>query len=381
MTVRWIENQVVHGVRWLGDLGRPKNVHARTVLAAWNKSQNFIMLGYPNLDDMLQENWTYRDRRMLGSFVIWWNNTANPPLLNWGQFALPPPTYFHGVQNSDLTEQHLAALDTWAMKMGAGPPMCLEKCFDAAIGAPTQAQMQACIDSCASTSGHPGGGLPQPPGGPGPKCPPGMIWDEPTQGCVQPPATGPLPPPPAPIPAPTTTTSGTTSGVGLLIGGAIALAAVAIFAATVSGGFSMPKVKANPKKRRRRRNPGPTYGQGVAPIANPCDYDWTRELYYFSLGAYGSTHVYVWANSADDAMEEMVEWVDDNAPGLLSWSESEEDEVDMYVVGHTTLEHGNVMPSWEIHFDEVTGKKKAAVKRLSQIECEDEGPLPLPSGG
>lgn len=254
MTVRWIDEPVtsVAGVRWLGalgDLGRPKNVHARTVLAAWNQSQNYIMAGYPTLDDILQETWMYRDRRMLGTFVIWWNNTANPPLANWGQSPLPPPAWFsNGVQESELTEQHLTALDTWATKSGSGLPTCIETCFAKAVGAPTQAQMQACLNQCT--------------------CPPGLVWDEPTQGCVQPPVPGPLPPPPAttppatgplppappPIPAPTTASStGTSSGVGLLIGGAIVLAAVAIFAVTV-GGKGMSAAKANPR-RRRRKNP------------------------------------------------------------------------------------------------------------------------------
>lgn len=76
-------------------------------------------------------------------------------------------------------------------------------------------------------------------------------------------------------------------------------------------------------------------------------------LWRFNLGAYGDTVVFVWADSADSAMEIISEWIDDNMPGMLSWAESEEDEVDMYVVGHTTLEHGNIIPSWEINFTEV----------------------------
>ncbi len=410
MTVRWIDEPVtsVSGVRWLGalgDLGRPKNVHARTVLAAWNQSQNYIMAGYPTLDDILQETWMYRDRRMLGTFTIWWNNAANPPLANWGQSPLPPPAWFsNGVQESDLTEQHLAALDTWATKSGSGLPTCIETCFAQAVGAPTHAQMQLCLNQCT--------------------CPPGLIWDEPTQGCVQPPvpgplppappptttppATGPLPPAPPPIPAPTTASStGTSSGMGLLIGGAIVLAAVAIFAATV-GGSGVSAAKANPRRRRRKKRAAANPEE--VPIANPCDapgllYGDRQTLFYWSLGAYGDKHVYVWADSYESAEEEMLEWVDDHAPGLLStvgeedyknaaeelgvdWDPSEPDdeviqkaEADMIMVSHTTLEHGNAIPSWEVHVNEVHGKKREAIKRLSQVYCEDEGPLPLPSGG
>lgn len=362
MTVRWLQGT-------LGAVGLDpfKNFHAKTVLAMWNQAQNYIFPEYPRPDDLLTPQWTWRDAQMLGSFVLWWNLAPNPPLSNWGQQPLPNPSFSTGIQQSDLTEQHMTALDTWATKSGAGLPSCIENCLAAntqAIYSTDQSQITACLMQCPGGL-SPGQTVPQPPL-PQPPAP------------VPPPATGPLPPPPAPI-EPSQPPS--TSGSGLLIGAAIILAAVGIFAAVLTTGGGAPSTRANPrKKKRRKKNPGPTYGQGVAPIANPCDHNWTRNLYYFSLGAYGSTHLYVWANSADDAMEHMVEWADDNAPGLLSWAKSEEDEVDMYVVGHTTLQHGNVMPAWEIHFDEIHGKKRAAVKRLSEIECEDEGPLPLPAG-
>jgi len=171
----------------------------------------------------------------------------------------------------------------------------------------------------------------------------------------------------------------------------------------------------NPRKRRRAKS-NPTADD--LPIANPCDapgllYGDRQGLFYWSLGAYGNTHVYTWADSYESAEEEMLEWVDDNAPGLLHWigqkelEEAAEDlgldwkqaeadmrdgvsdrdaskiiehaEADMIIVGHTTLKHGNAIPSWEVHVDEVHGKKREAIKRLSQILCEDEGPLPLPN--
>jgi hypothetical protein len=116
-------------------------------------------------------------------------------------------------------------------------------------------------------------------------------------------------------------------------------------------------------------------------FANPCDYDsWTRtRLFYWSLGAYGSTHVYTWADSYESAEEEMLEWVDDNAPGLLHWVETEEDEVDMIMVGHTTLEHGNAIPSWEVHVREVTGDTRKRAVAASRAICERDDAPNLPA--
>jgi hypothetical protein len=48
-------------------------------------------------------------------------------------------------------------------------------------------------------------------------------------------------------------------------------------------------------------------------------------LWHFTFGAYGSTHVFVWAGPAhralDDALEEAASWLADNAPGHLSTDE------------------------------------------------------------
>jgi len=116
-------------------------------------------------------------------------------------------------------------------------------------------------------------------------------------------------------------------------------------------------------------------------FANPCDYDsWQRtRLFYWSLGAYGSTHVYTWADSYESAEEEMLEWVDDHAPGLLHQVETEEDEVDMIMVGHTTLEHGNAIPSWEVHVREVTGDTRKRAIATSKAICEREDAPNLPA--
>lgn len=52
-------------------------------------------------------------------------------------------------------------------------------------------------------------------------------------------------------------------------------------------------------------------------IVNPSDHDWCRKRYLFAFGAYGWTRCLVWANSLDDALDEAVDWLVDNAPGLL----------------------------------------------------------------
>lgn len=117
----------------------------------------------------------------------------------------------------------------------------------------------------------------------------------------------------------------------------------------------------------------------LTPIANSSDHDWCRNLYLMWAG-YG-TKCYVWANSFDDAFETFAEWLDDNAPGCLtSFSEddykaaakelgltwpaepgSEEEckvaeatEVDHTVIGHTTLNHGTHIASYEWGGDDVT---------------------------
>lgn len=121
------------------------------------------------------------------------------------------------------------------------------------------------------------------------------------------------------------------------------------------------------------------------PIANPSQVDFFEDnrfvregpLWQLSFGAYGSTHVYVWADGAESAFEEAVEWLDDNAPGMLVmvgeedyqraadelgkvWDPSEPDyevietaEADMTMIGHTTLKHGNAVASWEWQMREI----------------------------
>jgi CO/xanthine dehydrogenase Mo-binding subunit len=122
--------------------------------------------------------------------------------------------------------------------------------------------------------------------------------------------------------------------------------------------------------------------------------------YLFSFGAYGSTHVAVLASSVDDGLEAAIEWLDDNAPGLLS-TVSEEDyareaallhvewppdegtdsrdvdrvmraaEADMTIVGWTTLKHGNCIPSWEWTFRELHLAETAIIRERYTAQWEE----------
>ncbi len=51
---------------------------------------------------------------------------------------------------------------------------------------------------------------------------------------------------------------------------------------------------------------------------NPGDRDWTCHVYVLYFGAYGWTQLRVWANHLEDALDECIDWIVDNAPGLLA---------------------------------------------------------------
>jgi hypothetical protein len=50
---------------------------------------------------------------------------------------------------------------------------------------------------------------------------------------------------------------------------------------------------------------------------NSSDRDWTRQRFVLWFGVCGSTHLLVWANHLEDALDEAIDWLADNAPGLL----------------------------------------------------------------
>lgn len=45
---------------------------------------------------------------------------------------------------------------------------------------------------------------------------------------------------------------------------------------------------------------------------------WAWRRYILAFGPYGWTRLMVWANSLDDALDEAVDWLAENAPGLLA---------------------------------------------------------------
>jgi hypothetical protein len=60
-------------------------------------------------------------------------------------------------------------------------------------------------------------------------------------------------------------------------------------------------------------------------LVNPSDRDWTEHDYVLCFGAYGWTKLRVWANSLEDALDEAVDWIADNEPGLLADDEVKEE--------------------------------------------------------
>jgi hypothetical protein len=97
-----------------------------------------------------------------------------------------------------------------------------------------------------------------------------------------------------------------------------------------------------------------------------------NEIYEMWAGAYADTRVLIRADSFESAEEALLEWLDDNAPGCLTTidydeaaqelgyknlADAEEQdkadeviehaEIDMTVVGHTTLKNGNAIASHE----------------------------------
>jgi hypothetical protein len=59
-------------------------------------------------------------------------------------------------------------------------------------------------------------------------------------------------------------------------------------------------------------------------LVNPDDKSWTSHRYILCFGAYGWTRLMVWANHLDGALDEAIDWIADNAPGLLANDEVQE---------------------------------------------------------
>ena len=53
-------------------------------------------------------------------------------------------------------------------------------------------------------------------------------------------------------------------------------------------------------------------------VANPSDKAWTRKSWLLEFGADADTKILAYANSLEDALDECIDWIADNEPGLLA---------------------------------------------------------------
>lgn len=63
-------------------------------------------------------------------------------------------------------------------------------------------------------------------------------------------------------------------------------------------------------------------------IVNPEEYLYRRCLYRFEFGGAGSTHLVVWSDSFDDALETAAEWLCEHAPGHIMTRDSLEARIE-----------------------------------------------------
>lgn len=139
----------------------------------------------------------------------------------------------------------------------------------------------------------------------------------------------------------------------------------------------------------------------TAPIANAAEVEFQDQLFRMWYGPFGGT-VYIWADSFESAFEELVEWLDENAPGFLvkieeaelreaaddlnvKWKKSwpdwddplfqrvvEHAESDLTIIGHTTLEHGQYIPSEDWGGDDVTDDDEYDIVQDRSFEENEE---------
>lgn len=73
-------------------------------------------------------------------------------------------------------------------------------------------------------------------------------------------------------------------------------------------------------------------------ILNPHDRDWTKHRFVLWFGACGTTRILVWANGLEDALDECVDWLAENAPGHLCDDMVKEEYGSAIADGHTEEE-------------------------------------------
>jgi len=141
-----------------------------------------------------------------------------------------------------------------------------------------------------------------------------------------------------------------------------------------------------------------------APIANPDEVDGgPSRLWRVTFGAYGSTHVYAWADSLEDAFEVAVEYLDDEGlcghftilteedyaaaaeeldrewdPASPDFEVMEHAEADLTPIGWTTLECARrgggsaFVPSWEWTARQVRGAERQQIEGRCWDENEED---------
>lgn len=103
-------------------------------------------------------------------------------------------------------------------------------------------------------------------------------------------------------------------------------------------------------------------------VANPGDKSWCPRMFLFTFGAYGETRVIAYGSGMDSALDEAIDWLADNAPGLLADGAVQE-EYELAIREGCTEEQaieraeldttqggncGHYLFSWEWWADEVT---------------------------
>jgi hypothetical protein len=105
----------------------------------------------------------------------------------------------------------------------------------------------------------------------------------------------------------------------------------------------------------------------IIPI-NFSDRHWTSGRFILCFGAYGDTRLMVWANHLEDALDECVDWISENAPGLLC-NDMVNEEYARLVKEHTEsgldVEEGDEVAFWEEATQDVTTAGNAGDHILS----------------
>lgn len=106
-------------------------------------------------------------------------------------------------------------------------------------------------------------------------------------------------------------------------------------------------------------------------VIDGVDRQWCKQRFIFWFGSCGATYLMAWGNGLEDALEKCVDWLVDNAPGILCDDEMQEEynraiaegkseeqaqeeaETDVTVFGHSGY-HGIRSDDWGICMENPT---------------------------